>query len=118
MNIYPTPAEFDLWLSTSHKGDRFQYHLGHLMHDRAFRAYLAATGGFIVVHVKPLELIADYVVEAYKDGYVVLAQEKLADDIYRYVAIRTKKYRKPPLAVKSETDKNAAFLARVKGEPK
>jgi len=43
MNIYPTPADLTNWIASSHKGDRFQYHLGHLIHDRAFRVTLAAT---------------------------------------------------------------------------
>jgi hypothetical protein len=98
MNIYPTPADLDQWIASSHKGDRFVYHTGHLLHDRAFRVTLAATGGFATIHVKPLEEIAAAVYDAYKTGYVVLAQHKVREDVYEYLAIRTKKYRKPPLA--------------------
>lgn len=107
MNIYPTPAEFRQWLNGSHKGDRFQYHLGNLMHDRAFRINLAATGGSALIRVRPLDEIADEVLKAYQEGFVVLAQEKLAEDIYRYQAIRTKKYLPAPLSTKQELIHNA-----------
>lgn len=102
MNIYPTPDDLTKWIATSHKGDRFVYHLGNLIHDREFRVTLAATGGFANIRVIPLDKMANAAVEAYKGGYVVLAQHRLGKDVFEYLAIRTKKYAKPPMAVKKE----------------
>jgi hypothetical protein len=107
MNLYPTPADLDSWIASSHKGDRFVYHTGHLLHDRAFRVTLAATGGYATIRVIPLEQIALAAVAAYEAGYVVLAQKKVSQDVYQYLAIRTKKYRKPPLAAKPKELVNA-----------
>lgn len=98
MHVYPTPKELANWIAKSHKGDRFTYHTGHLVHDRAFRANLAHSGGFLKVRVIPLDNIAKAAVEAYEAGYVVLAQKRLGEDVFEYLAIRTKKYREPPLA--------------------
>lgn len=98
MNVYPTPKDLQRWIASSHKGDRFVYHTGHLLHDRKFRVFKASSGTFDTVEVKPLAAIADAAVEAYRDGFVVLTQHRIGPDLFEYLAIRTKKYRKPPLA--------------------
>jgi hypothetical protein len=102
MHVYPTPKELANWITKAHKGDRFTYHTGHLVHDRAFRANLAHSGGFMVVRVKPLDEIADAAVAAYEAGFVVLAQKHLGEDLFQYLAIRTKKYQPAPLEEKSK----------------
>lgn len=102
MQLYLTPVDLQDWISSAHKGDRLIYHLGNLMHDKAFRVTLAATGGFTTVHNIPLTTISDAVLDAYKAGYVIIAQQRVAEDIFRYLAIRTKKYMKPPMALKKE----------------
>lgn len=97
MNLYPTPEDLDSWIASSHKGDRFVYHLGNLMHDKSFRVTLATTGGFTMITNVPLGKIADAALEAYEAGYVVLTQQRVGEDMFRYLAVRTKKYHKPPL---------------------
>jgi hypothetical protein len=98
MNIYRTPKELSEWIAQSHKGDRFVYHVGHLLHDRKFRVKLAGTGGFADVPVIPLQNIATAALEAYWSGYVVLVQKRLGEDTFQYLAIRTRKYVQPPMA--------------------
>lgn len=98
MNVYPTPKDLQKWIASSHKGEHFIYHTGHLVHDRKHRVYLATSGAYTTIEVKPLGDIADAAYHAYLDGFVVLAQKRLAEDVFQYLAIRTKKYVKPPLA--------------------
>lgn len=102
MNLYPTPKQLSDWIASSHKGDRFVYHTGNLLHDRRFRVALAATGGSTVVEVKPLREIAEAATDAYQQGYVVLAQHRIGEDLFEYLAIRTRKYKRPPLTKGSE----------------
>lgn len=102
MNLHLTPLELTDWISSAHKGDRIVYHLGHLMHDKAFRVSLAATGGTTTITNVPLNAIADAAFEAYKAGFIVLAQQRVAEDIYRYLAIRTKKYAPAPMVQPKE----------------
>jgi hypothetical protein len=97
MHIYPTPTDLTNWIANSHKGDRFQYHLGHLLHDRRFKVTQARTGGSTLIDNIPLGEIADAAVRAYEDGFVVLVQHKISEDLYQYLAIRTKKYVPAPL---------------------
>ena len=97
MNVYPTPADLDQWIAKSHKGERFVYHLGNLMHDRRFKVTLGTSGGTTVIRNIPLGDVADAAIDAYQNGYVVLAQKRIGEDLFEYLAIRTKKYRKPPL---------------------
>lgn len=101
MHVYPTPADLAAWITTSHKGDRFQYHLGHLIQDRRFKvSSVSIPGGFMVDNI-PLGEIAAAATRAYEAGFVVLVQHKLSEDLYQYLAIRTKKYTPAPLEEKS-----------------
>lgn len=108
MNVYPTPKDLEKWIASSHKGDRFVYHTGNLMHDRKFRVNLTE-GGFKTVEVQPLADIANAAIEAYMAGYVVLSQHRVGEDLFEYLAIRTKKYKQPPL---SERPSNANGTSR------
>lgn len=96
MNVYPTPAQFTQWIAASHKGDRFQYHLGFLLHDRRFKVTSTNSVSLMVENI-PLGEIAAAVLRAYEDGYIVPVQKRLAEDVYQYLAIRTKKYVPAPL---------------------
>lgn len=100
MNVYPTPAQFVSWIAQSHKGDRFQYHLGFLLHDRRFKVTSAINGTGIMIDNLPLGDIAAAVIAAYEEGYIVPVQKRLAEDVYQYLAIRTKKYVPAPLMEK------------------
>jgi hypothetical protein len=97
VNVYPTPAALSKWIASSHKGNRLVYHLGHLLHDRKIHVTLARTGGSATVDVLPLQALQAAVMEAYREGLVILAQRKVAPDTFEYLAIRTRKYVKPPL---------------------
>jgi len=46
MNIYPTPADLTNWIAPRTRATGSSNHLGHLIHDRAFRVTLAANRRF------------------------------------------------------------------------
>lgn len=80
-------TDFKHWLRNGDRGSNFVYHTGLLMADRVYAVPLPSGSIGIVANV-PISTLADYVYNAYKSGLVDLAQYKIGEGMYDYIAYR------------------------------
>jgi len=89
-----TAATFEAWLKYARPGDRYEYHRGSLAVDREKVVNIPALGGFAHVYVEPFHSLASAVWRAYQQGKVLLAQKKVNDSTFRYLAYKRKPARR------------------------
>lgn len=84
---------FTKWVNNSKKGDRYVYHTGFLLMDRAHKLEIGIgpDGGdsvIMLVNREPVHTEAKLVWQAYEKGHVTLFQRKLGKAVYEYIAER------------------------------
>ena len=73
---------FRKWVEDAEPGERLSYYLGMLVSDRHF------IDGDGVPLGNPVDDIGRAAYAAYRKGKVVLHQQRLAPDVYNYIAVK------------------------------
>lgn len=83
------PGNFMFWLSRARAGQKLVYHIGNLA---AERHKIIANGQ--TRNIEPLNTVAKEAWHAMEQGYVILTQKRLGENLFQYEA-RVLEHRRP-----------------------